>query len=696
MKSFLIPTIAFIFLTVSGHAQAPLVKQWDRSYGGYNSEFLSQVFPTPDGGFVCGGVSMSNMMYEKSADNWDNTESTYDWWLIKSDANGVKQWDITLGGTDNDFYYNAIATSDGGYLVTGSTNSPVSGNLTQPSHGMADMWVVKLDGNGLIQWQKRFGGDSVEAGSSAMELASGGYLIGGHTNSSQGQDVSDPPFGSFDLWLVRLDANGNKIWDKRYGGSSDESLSNILPAPGNQFMLMGATTSPVSGVKTQPNYVNGIADIWFVRTDSSGNKLSDDIIGSLESDYAAHAIYTMDGNYLMACMNFAGIGGDKTETGYGVDDFWLIKLDTSLNHIWDHSIGGWDNEGDGTFLSELQDGSYLLSGTSYSPPGFWKSEANIGPEATWTIKLDAQGNKVWDKTIFTPFSHDEYGAAVQLIDGCIIIANDGGGMTGMEKADTSWNFDYWCIKYCDTTNAVSLPVAAFAAPTQLCPGTCADFTNLSTNAQTFTWSFPGASPDTSTALNPTSICYLNPGSYDVVLVASNATGSDTLQMNGYVTVFAQPPPQGIQQSGDTLLANQGAVGYQWYYNGNLITGATNYFYVATASGDYNVVATDDNGCEVEAVIFNVIAGGIDINTNENRIHIYPNPASSKLDVSSSTFAITSICIFDLPGEKVLTLHTFPIESPYQQTVDISRLSPGVYFLKVETGPGSWIQKVVVQ
>src|SRR6185295_7923674 len=126
-----------------------------------------------------------------------------------------------------------------------------------------------------------------------------------------------------------------------------------------------------------------------------------------------------------------------------------------------------------------------------------------------------------------------------------------------------------------------------------------DFTNLSLNTTSCQWYFAGAIPDTSTDINPSNICYPNAGSYDVQLIATNANGSDTLLLTNYITVYPSPSPQAISQNGDTLFAITGSTSYQWYFNTNIIIGATDYFYVATASGDYNVVATDVNGCEVE-------------------------------------------------------------------------------------------------
>ncbi|MCX6276455.1 MAG: PKD domain-containing protein, partial [Bacteroidetes bacterium] len=198
--------------------------------------------------------------------------------------------------------------------------------------------------------------------------------------------------------------------------------------------------------------------------------------------------------------------------------------------------------------------------------------------------------------------------------------------------------------------ANAAPVAIFNAPNQICPGTCTNFTNLSQNATSYLWDFTGATPSTSTDVNPLNICYNSPGSYSVSLVATNAITSDTLTLNNFITVFPYPSPQGIMQGGDTLFANQGAVSYQWYYGGNIINGAIDYYYIASQSGDYNIVATDANGCEVEAAIFDVVAAINNSQYTEESISVFPNPAGNILSLNCES-EIKSIEVFNALGEQ---------------------------------------------
>jgi N-acetylneuraminic acid mutarotase len=240
--------------------------------------------------------------------------------------------------------------------------------------------------------------------------------------------------------------------------------------------------------------------------------------------------------------------------------------------------------------------------------------------------------------------------------------------------------DFW--EYTPDACVTVPPAAAFTAPNHICPGTCTSFNNVSTNALTYQWIFTGATPSYSVDQNPTGICYNTPGVYPVTLIATNAAGDDTLTLNNYITVYPYPAPQAISQSGDTLFANTGATSYQWYYGGNIITGATDYFYVAAQSGNYNVVATDNNDCEVEAVIFDVFANIYSLSDNVLSV-AYPNPATDEIGFSSEVMDEASeVSIFNTAGEKVLTAKPQTSSGLQRLAVNISDLRPAVYFLQI--------------
>lgn len=238
----------------------------------------------------------------------------------------------------------------------------------------------------------------------------------------------------------------------------------------------------------------------------------------------------------------------------------------------------------------------------------------------------------------------------------------------------------------------SLPDAYFSSANALCPGTCIGFTNLSSSSSTFQWSFPGATPDSSTVANPSNICYSATGNYNVTLVASNPNGSDTLTLQNYITVYPSPPPQSITQSGDTLFAIQGSSSYQWYFNGSIINGATDYFYTASASGDYNVVATDTNGCEVEAVLFGAVLSN-ESAVDENASYIFPNPVDGELGIGKmgNRSEVDHVAIYNTLGVRI------PVSiDPQESTVDCRQLNPGIYFIEMSSAEKTYRTRFVKQ
>lgn len=258
----------------------------------------------------------------------------------------------------------------------------------------------------------------------------------------------------------------------------------------------------------------------------------------------------------------------------------------------------------------------------------------------------------------------------------------GGSDAGGNMSNDLWR--YVPDPACGACTTVPAPIALFSAPNHICPGTCTNFTNNSTGATSYLWTFAGANPTSSVDQNPSNICYNTPGNYSVTLIASNGNSSDTLTLNNFITVYAYPSPQGILQNGDTLFANIGSAGYQWYLNGSIITGATNYFYVASISGNYNIVATDTNGCEVEAAIFDVVAS-IQSNCDERilTIHVFPNPVDNLLNIKfSSSIHLFEISITNSLGISVMRLN--PVIDKEGLVIDVDNFPSGAYWLEVES------------
>ncbi len=674
----------FIFSSLHSFSQNPLVKMWDKRFGGSGADIITCFQQTKDRGYILGGYSYSAIGGDKTQATW----GSYDYWIVKTDSLGSKQWDKDFGGTSADELSSLQQTADGGYILGGYSYSGIGGDKTQSTWGIEEYWIVKTDSLGNKLWDKDFGGTNDDELYSLQQTADGGYILGGYSYSGIGGDKTQPSWGFADYWIIKTDSLGNKLWDKDFGGTGDDEFYSLQQTADGGYILGGLSNSGISGDKTQAAW--GGYDYWIIKTDSLGNKLWDKDFGGTDIDWLYSLQQTADGGYILGGYSYSGIGGDKTQATWGGsadNDYWIIKTDSLGIKQWDKDFGGTNQEDYFGNVSQTKEGGYLIAGTSYSNIGGDKTENNsLGIEQTWIVKTDSLGTKQWDKTILSP-GHDEQGYAIQTKDGCYAVASlDNGGIGGY-KTQPNWDTicagvgcspDYWIVKFCETLQA------GFTSPSSLCPGTCTDFVNLSFNATSYQWFFPGATPDTSTATNPTNICYANFGSYDVQLIATNANGSDTLLLSNYITVYPAPAAQAIAQSGDTLFANAGAATYQWFFNGNIINGATNYFYVAPQSGDYNVVCTDSNGCEVEAAVFNVIAASPTQPPQRGGVEIHPNPVADKLVISSSELEEreVDITIYNILGEKVLAVSPLSLGRGAGGEADVSELPSGMYYLEV--------------
>ena len=182
---------------------------------------------------------------------------------MKLDQHGKILCDKKIGGSVYDYARGIKQTSDGGYLVAGSSNSGISGEKTEFSRGGYDYWVVKLDGVGHVQKDKTIGGNSDDNEVWCLEKTiDGGFIFGGRSLSGISYEKTETNRGGFDYWVVKLDNAANMLWDKTVGGNSDETLYSIKEPAKNYYVLGGTSWSYISGDKTSDT--KGLADYWIV------------------------------------------------------------------------------------------------------------------------------------------------------------------------------------------------------------------------------------------------------------------------------------------------------------------------------------------------------------------------------------------------------------------------------------------------
>ncbi len=310
-RSFLKACIAVLMLIISVQGalgSAPCIAtELERTFGGSEDDEGQSVLMASDGGYIMAGSTKSD------------SAGGYDAWLLKADIEGNKIWSKTFGGPRDDRANSVQQTSDDGYIITGATRSTGAGG--------DDLWVIKTDKDGSKIWDKTFGGRLDDEGNSIRQTADGGYIIAGKTRS-----VSSD--GNYDASLLKIDKFGNEIWDRTFGGALDDEADLALPTSDGGYIIAGATSS----------YGAGGYDAWLIKTDGEGNKVWDKTFGGVDSELNPWSKgwsveQTDDGGYILV--------GSTKSYGSGGYDIWAIKTDEMGNKIWDKTFGGpLDDEGD--------------------------------------------------------------------------------------------------------------------------------------------------------------------------------------------------------------------------------------------------------------------------------------------------------------------------------------------------------------
>jgi hypothetical protein len=331
---------------------------WDKTIGGNYADGLSRIYPAPDGGWYLFGTSSSSAGFEKSAPPY--TLFGRDIWVIKYDSTWVKEWDKVLGGTDEESLNGVIRTDDGGFILAATSYSDISGDKSENSRGTddSDYWVIKIDAQGNKIWDKTYGGADEDAVDGFRRHPAGGYLISGTSYSGQSGEKTHDSYGKQDWWVVRIDDDGNILWDKVYGGDRFDIGPGIFEDE-DGFVLTGYSDSSPSGNKTASQ--RGSYDAWLVKIDYDGNIIWDRAYGGDDNERGAGIAKAHDGGYILSITSKSGISGDKTSPDFGADDAWFIKVDANWVTQWDKTIGTVHKDYLGA--GRAGDGGYILIGT---------------------------------------------------------------------------------------------------------------------------------------------------------------------------------------------------------------------------------------------------------------------------------------------------------------------------------------------
>ena len=439
-KSFILGNILvvlFIYLSVTSvHAQ------WAYTYGGTGYDYAYSINLVQDGGYIIAGRTASFGAGGTDA------------WLIKLDAGGNVAWQKTYGGGGDDYLFDIRQTGDGGYIAAGYTNSFGAGSN--------DVWLIKLNSSGNVVWEKTYGGTGDDSAFSVRQTQDGGFIVVGGTSSFGA--------GGGDFWLLKLDGNGNVVWEKAYGGTGYDYALSVSQTSDNGYIAAGYTSS--FGVM---NY-----GFWVLKLDENGAIAWQKAYGGTGYDYARSIHQTGDGGYIVA--------GSTTSFGAGNYDFWVLKLDENGAIAWQKTYGGTGYDYNYSIYQTADEG-YIATGVTRS--------FGAGNDDFWLLKLTGSGNVTWQRT-FGGTGYDSAYSVIQLQDNTFAAA-------GSTSSSGAGDQDLWFLKLDANGSVGSCPFEGVSTASIADSSATAVDTDAATITSTATVT-DITSTATSTSVSPGIVC----------------------------------------------------------------------------------------------------------------------------------------------------------------------------------------------
>jgi hypothetical protein len=377
------------------------------------------------------------------------------------------EWQRCLGGTDAEGVSFILETSDGGYILIGSTSSndgDVTGyheGYTEWGQPLGDLWVVKLNQNGDIEWQKCLGGSGFDGGSDIKQTADGGYIIIGSTDSTDGDvaDIHMDQDGSIrsDIWIIKLDADGTLLWQKCFGGTQVDAGTSIEMLDDGSFVFCGWTLSNDGDVSFHHGLFFGNTDIWVAKIDTLGNLEWEKSLGGSNNDVPADIKISNDGGFIVSGSTESNdgdvIGFHPDSIGLFLSDIWTVKLTEEGNIEWQLCLGGSGTDSPSSEMVTAPDGSIFISGSTNSTDGDIEGihldfMGNLAGMDVWVAKLNSAGLLESQKCYGGAYGEGASSIA-ELSNGRLLISGtattDDGDVLGAHMSDDPYS-DAWIFE----------------------------------------------------------------------------------------------------------------------------------------------------------------------------------------------------------------------------------------------------------
>jgi len=399
--------ISFLSVDYASGENKGNVITWDKTFGGSSEDMGFSIIQTENGGYAVSGYTIPDR--EERKDTW-RAKLGY---IELTEDKRQDFWIIKLDENGN-IEWDEVFGENGpdianSIIQTKDGGYAVAGFIWTIYAGKQDIWIIKLDENGNKEWDKTFDKDKNDVAYSIIQTKDGGYAIAASTGFKL--------WGEANCWVIKLDAKGNMEWENSFGGTGWDEIFSIVQTKDGSFVTSGCVWSKGAGR----------GDIYVAKLNKSGDLVWDKTFGGREDDEAHSIIQTEDGGYVLTGFTLSEDTGDR--------DIWVIKLDKDGNKVWDKTLGGasedWANS-----IVQTKDKGYMVAG--------WTKSMGAGKTDVWIIKLDKRGNLIWDK-IFGGSEDDEAHSIIQTEDGGYAVA-------GWTKSKGAGNSDVWVIKLDENGN----------------------------------------------------------------------------------------------------------------------------------------------------------------------------------------------------------------------------------------------------
>ncbi|TMM58845.1 hypothetical protein FEE95_05280 [Maribacter algarum] len=307
--------------------------QWSKTYGGSKDDRGQSLVQTQDGGYALTGYAMSS-----DGDGTVN-KGFHDNWILKLDASGNIEWEKSFGFSGHDHSYDLLETEDGGLFFVGFldiTSARADGNTEKrnsiTAHGVGEFWGTKIDAKAKVEWRGYFGGTNNDRAHSVVRADDGGYVMAGFTESND-FDIANSR-GSYDFWVVKVDDKGNLVWEGSFGGTGIERAQDVSKTADGGYVITGNSFSHDADVSKN----NGASDIWLIKINANGKKVWDKSYGGAEFEDGQSVTLSKDGGFIIAG-NSKSTNNDLNANA-GENDIWLVKTDAKGTMEWQKTFGG--------------------------------------------------------------------------------------------------------------------------------------------------------------------------------------------------------------------------------------------------------------------------------------------------------------------------------------------------------------------